>query len=83
MGLVGDRLHCLSVASLLITGGTGFIGSYLLETVAFLNDSTLEQTCRLSLITRNPEKAAVRLSHLARRSEYIVYQVPYSMRGFW
>ncbi len=37
----------LSGCTLLISGGTGFIGSYILRTIAYLNKTTLPQACKV------------------------------------
>lgn len=68
--LVGTRFDRLSGKDLLITGGTGFVGSYLLETLAYLNDQALSKACHLYVVTRNPGKVAARFPHLTGRSEF-------------
>ncbi len=58
---------------LLVTGGTGFVGTWLAETVAFLND---EHGFRLRclLLARHTEPFADTLSHLAARPEFTLIQ---------
>jgi len=67
--LVGEGFDRLSGKTLLITGGTGFIGSYLLETVAYLNDQVLAQPCQAYVTTRDPGKVAARFPHLCGRAD--------------
>lgn len=71
---VGAGFHRLSGKNLLITGGTGFVGGYLLETVAHLNDHVLPDACRLYAITRDPRKVATRFPHLVRRPEFTLIE---------
>ena len=56
---------------LLLTGGTGFVGCWLLETLAALNDSG-DQPCRVYLPTRDPHAFAAKAPHLASRPEFIL-----------
>lgn len=67
--LIGARADRLSGKRLLITGGTGFIGSYLVQTVLFLNDHVLSTPCRMSLTTRAPRKFRARFPELTDRSD--------------
>ena len=72
--LVGAGFDRLNGKHLLITGGTGFVGSYLLETVAYLNDHVLTKACHLYAVTRNPRKVASRFPHLIRRPEFTLIE---------
>jgi nucleoside-diphosphate-sugar epimerase len=54
---------------LLLTGGTGFIGAWLLETVAFLNDQG-RPPCRVFVLARDPEAFARKAPHLAARVDF-------------
>jgi dTDP-glucose 4,6-dehydratase len=57
-GLAGQRL--------LLTGGTGFAGSWLLELIAALNDGPArERPCTVTVVARHPEAWARRAPHLA------------------
>ena len=53
---------------LLVTGGTGFAGTWLAETVAYLNDAH-DFGLHLLLVARNTDKFAEDRPHLASRSE--------------
>lgn len=66
---VGEHFQQLSGKKILITGGTGFIGSHLLETIAFLNDKVLAKPCRMFVTARNPESFSRRRPHLANRRD--------------
>jgi len=48
------NLSSLKGKKILITGGTGFIGSWLARTLAWLNDE-FEFGCRVILLARTPE----------------------------
>lgn len=66
--------HTLSVweeargASFFITGGTGFFGMWLLESLAYLND-TLQLRMRATVLSRNPDAFAAKAPHLANRRD--------------
>lgn len=62
---VGFSLDRLRGKCLLITGGTGFIGTWLLETVSWLNDQR-NLAVRVYVPTRSPEQFIRRATHLAR-----------------
>ena len=55
--IVGDDLNRLRGKRVLITGGTGFIGTWLLETISCLN-TNCNQPCKVYVPTRNPEAFA-------------------------
>jgi len=62
---VGPSLERLRGKRLLITGGTGFIGIWLLETISWLNDQW-DQPCRIYVPTRSPERFIRKVPHLVR-----------------
>lgn len=64
---LADTLLNLSGTTLLVTGGSGFLCSYLLETVAYLNDQVLPQPCRLISVDNLRSGMAERVAHLAKR----------------
>lgn len=51
---VGSHWEELSAASLFITGGTGFVGHWLLETLKYA-DQRRQLNVRATILTRNPE----------------------------
>lgn len=57
-----------SGARLLMTGGTGFIGSWLLQTLQRAND-TLDSHLELVVLTRDPVRALQREPHVFERSD--------------
>lgn len=63
-----DSLLKLKNECLLITGGTGFMGTWLAELVAFLNDNYSFAT-RLILLSRDIRDFKARVSHLADRKD--------------
>lgn len=58
----------LRKASILITGGTGFVGSWLTELIAFLNDRH-GYGIKVSLLSRQARTFAERAPHLAGRAD--------------
>lgn len=56
---------------LLVTGGTGFFGTWLAEMVACLNDFHGFQ-CRLVLMARRPQLLRDKAPHLARRPDIVL-----------
>lgn len=58
---------------LLLTGGTGFIGTWLLEQLAFLNDQW-GNPCQVYAPTRAPEAFAAKAPHLWARPEFTFAQ---------
>jgi dTDP-glucose 4,6-dehydratase/UDP-glucuronate decarboxylase len=60
----------LAGTTLLVTGGSGFLCSYLLETVAHLNDITWQRPCRLISVDNLRSGVADRVAHLAERPDF-------------
>lgn len=56
--------------TILITGGAGFLASYMVETLLFLNE-TIHLRCRVVCLIRNLEKAKERFAHHPSRSDLI------------
>jgi UDP-glucuronate decarboxylase len=65
-----DTVRSLSGTTLLVTGGSGFLCSYLLDTVAYLNDHVLDQPCRVISVDNLRSGVADRVAHLSRRKEF-------------
>ena len=63
LAFLGKDLGCLRGKKLFITGGTGFIGRWLLETLNFAN-RVADLNVVASVLTRNPRKIAESASHL-------------------
>jgi nucleoside-diphosphate-sugar epimerase len=66
-------------ASFFMTGGTGFFGMWLLESFAHIND-VLGLGMRATVLTRDPERFAVKAPHLAQRKD--LHFVPGDIRTF-
>ena len=62
-----DIWPSLRNASIFITGGTGFVGTWLLESLAYANDA-LSLNVKATVITRSPEAFARKSPHLAAHS---------------
>lgn len=61
----------LSGKTVLVSGANGFIPSYIVEVLLYLNDNNfVEETIQVIGIARNAEKANHRLSHLQNRSDF-------------
>jgi len=58
-----EELRSLSGQNILITGGNGFIASYLVDTFARIN-AELERPCKVFVMNKNPIDRNSRLSHL-------------------
>ena len=65
---VGSNLLRLNGKRLLITGGTGFLGTWLIETLAWFN-SQCDRACQIDILTRRPEIFARKVPRLAGRSD--------------
>jgi nucleoside-diphosphate-sugar epimerase len=65
---VGNSLTRLLGKRLFITGGTGFLGTWLIETLAWFN-TQCDRSCQIDVLTRHPEKFAKKVPHLAERSD--------------
>lgn len=63
-----SSLSSLEGGTLLVTGGTGFMGTWLAEMVAFLNDHH-EFRIRLKLLATRASQFATKAPHLAGRSD--------------
>ena len=62
--------HCedLRGANVFLTGGTGFFGTWLLESLVHASDA-LELHARVTVLTRDADAARARLPHLAGRQD--------------
>lgn len=63
-------LEPLAGTTLLVTGGSGFLCSYLLDTVAYLNDHFLSQPCRVISLDNLRSGVADRVAHLTSRPDF-------------
>jgi len=68
-----DRFSVLKNESILITGGTGFMGSWLAEAVACLNDSH-HFGIKLTLVARNIDRFREKQAHLASRKDFTLLE---------
>lgn len=64
-----DPWHDLARTRLFITGGTGFFGKWLLESIAAANDRLGTQV-RATILSRNPARFGEEVPHLATRPEF-------------
>ena len=69
--IAGNDLCRLQGKRVLITGGTGFIGTWFLETISWLNKNC-NQPCKVYMPTRNPEAFARKAPHLATNPEIVL-----------
>jgi dTDP-glucose 4,6-dehydratase len=63
-----ERLSQLKNRVLYVTGGTGFVGTWLAEMVSYLNDNHSFNT-RLMLVARDLESFRAKVPHLAQRKD--------------
>jgi UDP-glucuronate decarboxylase len=66
---LGDRLEALRGATLLVTGASGFLCSYFVDTVAALNDAGLHPPCRVLAVDNLRTGVSARLAHLEGRAD--------------
>jgi len=69
-----DRLNVLSGTTLLVTGASGFLCSYFLDTVAALNDAGLNPPCRVIAVDNLKTGISDRLAHLTERTDVCFLQ---------
>lgn len=56
----------------LVTGATGFIASYLVDTLMYLNENTLEEKCTVIALCRSKEKAEQRFGQWLSEGTFIL-----------
>ena len=61
-----DQLGGIDGANVLVTGGTGFFGSWICEAIAYLNEVHHKKT-KLYLVARDKECFETRLAHLSKK----------------
>ncbi len=65
-----EVLAPLAGTTLLVTGGSGFLCSYVLDTIAWLNDNAWDHPCRLISVDNLRSGVARRVEHLAGRRDF-------------
>lgn len=71
---LGEDVLRLSGRDLLLTGGTGFVGGYLLGTLMALNDTVLAEPCRVHAVTRNPVRVRARFPEWVGRPDLVLLE---------
>jgi dTDP-glucose 4,6-dehydratase len=66
---LGERLNVLSGTTFLITGAGGFLCSYFVDTIAALNETVLNQPCRVIAVDNLQTGSSERLAHLHYRED--------------
>ena len=61
--------HRLSGKTVLITGATGLVASYLVEVVLFRNEIFKDEPCTVVALARDEQRAEHRFAHHASRSD--------------
>lgn len=67
---LSEQVGALAGTTILVTGGSGFLCSYVLDTLAYLNDNVLHPQCRVISIDNLRSGVADRVAHLARRPDF-------------
>ncbi len=67
---VGPAISPLEGTTLLVTGGSGFLCSYVLDTIARLNDDVFRVPCQVVSVDNFRTGLPARLAHLAARSDF-------------
>jgi UDP-glucuronate decarboxylase len=67
---LAPKLAPLAGSSIFIAGGSGFVCSYFLETIAYLNDHAWSSPCRVISADNLRSGVAERVAHLAARREF-------------
>jgi len=67
---LGGVLAPLAGTTLLVTGGSGFLCSYALETIAWANEAVLSSPCRVISMDNLQTGIETRVAHLADRHEF-------------
>lgn len=67
---VGPALKPLEGTTLVVTGGNGFLLSYLLDSAAYANDHLLHKPVKVVCLDNSVTGRAARTEHLARRPEF-------------
>lgn len=70
----GGELDRLSGSSLLLTGATGFVGRYLVESVIRFNEISGAAPCKVTLPTRRPELLMLRYRMQVEAHEVVVVE---------
>ena len=68
------ELECLSGTSLLVTGGSGFVGRYLVESVLTHNATSLGRPCVVTLLTRRPDILTARYRAQVEAGEIVAME---------
>lgn len=66
---LGDRLHRLRGSTLLVTGASGFLCSYFVDTIATLNEMGLDPPCHVLAVDNLRTGVPDRLAHLESHQE--------------
>ncbi len=75
VGQLGDRARRFAGKTVLITGASGFLASYVADIIAHMNTTILDGSpARLVLIVRTPTAPMSRLAHLAGRSDVSILE---------
>lgn len=70
---MGDELSELSGGHFLITGAAGFLLSYMLDLVAYLNDRHLDKPCRVTAVDNYSSGLPDRIAHLQDRGDFTFF----------
>ena len=67
---IGSSLSALSGKTILVAGGSGFLGSYFLDTIIHANDHILTEPCQILCVDNFKSGPPERLLHLQDRADF-------------
>lgn len=65
-----SRIEAMAGTTILVTGGSGFLCSYFLETIAYMNEAIFRNPCRVISIDNLRRGLNERVSHLRDKPEF-------------
>lgn len=68
--VLAEGVAPLAGTTILVTGGSGFLCSYFLETIAYMNDTVFRHPCRIISVDNLRSGLNQRVAHLGERREF-------------
>ncbi|OGC70109.1 hypothetical protein A2415_00735 [candidate division WWE3 bacterium RIFOXYC1_FULL_39_7] len=67
--VLAKKLDVLEGTTVLVTGASGLFGSYFLDVIAYLNETTFKKNCRVIAIQRSDPSKTAKLKYLTDRKD--------------